>query len=133
MFAQWDRVRDGTLSRRAFWRHMRPVRRRVEGRLRRGTAQARRRPAPLGECCATCKNAENTTGLTRRSCKIEGRWRVDGWRDQVGMIRGLWRVICVSMELFVAQWPRVARAAHGTRPATIAPDFRVRQEFCVFS
>jgi transposase len=49
MFAQWDRVRDGTLSRRAFWLAMRPVRRRVEGRLRRGTALAEAKTA------ATCR------------------------------------------------------------------------------
>jgi transposase len=49
MFAQWERVRDGTLSRRTFWKHMRPVRRRVEGRLRRGTALAEAKTA------ATCR------------------------------------------------------------------------------
>jgi transposase len=49
MFAQWERVRDGTLSRQAFWVHMRPVRRRVEGRLRRGTALAEAKTA------ATCR------------------------------------------------------------------------------
>ena len=39
MFARWHRVRDGTLSHRRFWLEMRPLRRRVEGRLRRGAAQ----------------------------------------------------------------------------------------------
>ncbi len=38
MFARWHRVRDGTLSHRRFWLEMRPLRRRVEGRLRRGAA-----------------------------------------------------------------------------------------------
>jgi transposase len=37
IFALWDRVRDGTLSRRGFQAAMRPHRRRVEGALRRGT------------------------------------------------------------------------------------------------
>jgi transposase len=50
MFAQWDRVRDGTLSHRAFWRHMRPVRRRVESRLRRGATLAEAKTS------ATCRD-----------------------------------------------------------------------------
>jgi transposase len=36
MFAAWHRVRDGTLAHRRFWRQMRPLRRRVERRLRHG-------------------------------------------------------------------------------------------------
>jgi transposase len=36
MFSRWHRVRDGSLSHRRFWQEMRPVRRRVEARLRRG-------------------------------------------------------------------------------------------------
>jgi len=50
MFARWHRVRDGTLSHRRFWLEMRPLRRRVEGRLRRGAA--------LGDAktAATCRD-----------------------------------------------------------------------------
>lgn len=40
MFARWHRVRDGTLSPRQFWLEMRPLRRRVEDRLRHGAARA---------------------------------------------------------------------------------------------
>lgn len=50
MFARWDRVRDGTLSRRQFWLEMRPLRRRVEGRLRRGAELAEAKTA------ATCRD-----------------------------------------------------------------------------
>lgn len=50
MFAGWHRVRDGTLSRRRFWRQMRPLRRRVEGRLRRGTTTTD------GKTAATCRD-----------------------------------------------------------------------------
>lgn len=50
MFAGWDRVRDGTLSRRQFWGQMRPLRRRVEGRLRRGTRVGEAKTA------ATCRD-----------------------------------------------------------------------------
>ena len=50
MFARWHRVRDGTLSRRRFWREMRPVRRRVECRLRRGTTGTE------GKTAATCRD-----------------------------------------------------------------------------
>jgi transposase len=49
MFARWHRVRDGTLSPRRFWREMRPLRRRVEARLRRGTTLADAKTA------ATCR------------------------------------------------------------------------------
>ena len=55
MFAAWDRVRDGTRSRRQFWREMRPLRRRVEGRLRRGTAVAEAKTA------ATCRDLVKLT------------------------------------------------------------------------
>ncbi len=50
LFAHWHRVRDGTLSRRRFWRAMRPLRRRVEGRLRRGVRVADAKTA------ATCRD-----------------------------------------------------------------------------
>ena len=50
MFARWHRVRDGTLSHRRFWLEMRPLRRRVEGRLRRGAALADAKTA------ATCRD-----------------------------------------------------------------------------
>jgi transposase len=50
MFARWDRVRDGTLSRRQFWLEMRPLRRRVEHRLRCGTTVAEAKTA------ATCRD-----------------------------------------------------------------------------
>ena len=50
MFGQWDRVRDGTLSRRQFWLDMRPLRRRVENHLRRGTELAEAKTA------ATCRD-----------------------------------------------------------------------------
>ncbi len=50
MFARWHRVRDGTLSPRRFWLEMRPLRHRVERRLRRGTALADRKTA------ATCRD-----------------------------------------------------------------------------
>ena len=50
MFARWHRVRDGTLSRPRFWREMRPLRRRVERRLRRGTT------CPEGQTAATCRD-----------------------------------------------------------------------------
>ena len=53
MFAQWDRVRDGTLSRRQFWREMRPLRRRVEGRLPRGAERAEAKTA------GTCRDLLN--------------------------------------------------------------------------
>jgi transposase len=49
MFGRWDRVRDGTLSHRQFWLEMRPLRRRVESRLRRGTELAEAKTA------ATCR------------------------------------------------------------------------------
>lgn len=49
MFARWHRVRDGTLTHRRFWLEMRPLRHRVEHRLRRGTALADRKTA------ATCR------------------------------------------------------------------------------
>src|SRR5262249_51993983 len=41
MFALWQRVRDGTLSRRDFRRHMQPIRPRIEGYLLRGYFDAR--------------------------------------------------------------------------------------------
>jgi transposase len=50
MFARWRRVRDGTLSRPRFWRQMRPLRRRVERRLRRGMTCAD------GKTAATCRD-----------------------------------------------------------------------------
>jgi len=50
MFARWDRVRDATLSRRQFWLEMRPLRRRVEHRLRWGTTVAEAKTA------ATCRD-----------------------------------------------------------------------------
>ena len=50
MFARWRRVRDGTLSRPRFWREMRPLRRRVERRLRRGTQGVD------GKTAATCRD-----------------------------------------------------------------------------
>lgn len=50
MFACWRRVRDGTLSRPRFWRTMRPLRRRVERRLRRGAKGAD------GKTAATCRD-----------------------------------------------------------------------------
>jgi transposase len=50
MFTRWHRVRDGALSRRRFWREMRPLRRRVEGRLRRGAALTNVKTA------ATCRD-----------------------------------------------------------------------------
>ncbi len=40
MFAQWHRVRDGTLSHRQFWRQMRPLRKRIEAQLQRGADRA---------------------------------------------------------------------------------------------
>jgi hypothetical protein len=39
-------------------------------------------------CCATCKNAENATALTRRSGGINGRRCVGGWTDSQGVIGG---------------------------------------------
>jgi transposase len=50
MFARWHRVRDGTLSPRQFRLEMRPLRRRVEARLRRGAARADAKTA------ATCRD-----------------------------------------------------------------------------
>lgn len=50
MFARWHRVRDGTLTHRRFWLEMRPLRHRVERRLRRGTALADPKTA------ATCRD-----------------------------------------------------------------------------
>jgi transposase len=50
MFARWHRVRDGTLSHRRFWLEMRPLRRRVETRLRRGAGLADAKTA------ATCRD-----------------------------------------------------------------------------
>ncbi|HYN63453.1 MAG TPA: IS66 family transposase [Candidatus Limnocylindrales bacterium] len=50
MFARWHRVRDGTLSRPRFWREMRPLRHRVERRLRRGATGA------AGKTAATCRD-----------------------------------------------------------------------------
>lgn len=50
MFARWHRVRDGTLPHRQFWREMRPLRHRVERRLRRGAAVADAKTA------ATCRD-----------------------------------------------------------------------------
>jgi len=41
MFALWQKVRDGTLSRRAFRRQMGPIRQRIEGYLLRGYFDAR--------------------------------------------------------------------------------------------
>jgi hypothetical protein len=41
MFALWKRVRDGTLSRRAFRKRMKPIRQRVESLLLRGYFDAR--------------------------------------------------------------------------------------------
>lgn len=41
MFALWQKVRDGTLSRRAFRRRMKPIRRKIEGYLLRGYFDAR--------------------------------------------------------------------------------------------
>ena len=40
LFAQWHRVRDGTLRHRQFWRQMRPLRARVEAQLQRGADRA---------------------------------------------------------------------------------------------
>lgn len=48
MFSWWRRIRDGTLSRRTFRRRMRPVRRRIEKRLRQG-ANCGQRPV-AGKC-----------------------------------------------------------------------------------
>jgi len=50
MFAQWHRVRDGTLTHRRFWRQMRPLRHRVERHLRQGAARADAKTA------ATCRD-----------------------------------------------------------------------------
>jgi transposase len=50
MFARWHRVRDGTLTPRQFWREMRPLRHRVERRLRQGAAGADAQTA------ATCRD-----------------------------------------------------------------------------
>jgi transposase len=50
MFARWHRVREGTLSRPRFWREMRPLRHRVERRLRRGATGA------TGKTAATCRD-----------------------------------------------------------------------------
>lgn len=50
MFARWHRVRDGTLAPRQFWREMRPLRHRVERRLRRGAKLADAKTA------ATCRD-----------------------------------------------------------------------------
>lgn len=50
MFARWHRVRDGTLSHRQFRLEMRPLRRRVERRLRHGAARADAKTA------ATCRD-----------------------------------------------------------------------------
>jgi transposase len=52
LFAGWHRVRDGTLSRPRFWRAMRPLRRRVERRLRRGAADG----TLDGPAAATCRD-----------------------------------------------------------------------------
>ena len=50
LFAGWHRVREGTLSRPRFWREMRPLRRRVERRLGRGTQDTD------GKTAATCRD-----------------------------------------------------------------------------
>jgi transposase len=50
LFARWHRVRDGTLSRPRFWREMRPLRCRVERRLRHGAAHLD------GKAAATCRD-----------------------------------------------------------------------------
>jgi transposase len=50
MFAGWHRVREGTWSRPRFWREMRPLRRRVEQRLRRGAQDTE------GKTAATCRD-----------------------------------------------------------------------------
>jgi transposase len=55
MFARWHRVRDGTLSRPRFGRQMRPLRRRVERRLRRGTT------CVDGKTAATCRDLVKLT------------------------------------------------------------------------
>lgn len=50
MFARWHRVREGTLSRPRFWREMRPLRHRVERRLRRGAQ------GTAGKTAGTCRD-----------------------------------------------------------------------------
>ena len=54
MFALWQKVRDGTLSRRAFRRRMKPIRQRIDSYLLRGYFHARTH----GFCKELCDHRE---------------------------------------------------------------------------
>jgi transposase len=140
MFARWHRVRDGTLSRPRFWREMRPLRRRVERRLRRGARDADAKTA------ATCRDlvqsatalwtfidlpgVEPTNNAAERALRPAVLWRKNsfGTHSAAGS-RFAERMLTVATTLkqqgrnvvdYVAQ--ACVASLHGQPPPSLLPD-----------
>jgi transposase len=140
MFARWHRVRDGTLSRPGFWRQMRPLRRRVERRLRRGTT------CSDGKTAATCRDlvplatalwtfidvpgADPTSNTAERALRRAVLWRKGcfGTRSAAGS-RFAERLLTVATTLrrqgrnvvdYVAQ--ACVASLHGQPPPSLLPE-----------
>ena len=140
MFARWHRVRDGTLSRPRFWREMRPLRRRVERRLRRGAH------GTDGQTAATCRDlvqlatalwtfidlpgVEPTNNAAERALRPAVLWRKNsfGTHSAAGS-RSAERMLTVATTLkqqgrnvvdYVAQ--ACMASLHGQPPASLLPN-----------
>lgn len=140
LFARWHRVRDGTLSRPRFWRQMRPLRRRVERRLRHGVR------CPDGKTAATCRDlvqlkmalwtfidipgVEPTNNAAERALRPAVLWRKGsfGTHSAAGS-RFAERMLTVATTLkqqgrhivdYVAQ--ASAASLHGQPPPSLLPD-----------
>ena len=85
MFAQWHRVRDGTLTHQQFWRQMRPRRARVEALLQRGADRADAKTAGTCRQVLTLRTAlwtfidlpgvEPTNNAAERALRPAVLWR----------------------------------------------------------
>ena len=140
LFARWHRVRAGTLARPRFWRQMRPLRRRVERRLRRGMW------CPDGKTAATCRDlvslqtalwafidipgVEPTNNAAERALRPAVLWRKGsfGTHSAAGS-RFAERMLTVATTLrqqgrhivgYVAQ--AYVASLHGQPPPSLLPD-----------
>jgi transposase len=140
MFARWHKVRAGTLSRPRFWQEMRPLRQRVERRLRRGVT------CPDAQTAATCRDlvpvatalwtfidvpgVEPTNNAAERALRPAVLWRKGsfGTHSAAGS-RFAERMLTVATTLkqqgrnvvdYLAD--ACAASVHGHRPPSLLPD-----------
>ena len=140
LFARWHRVRDGTLSRPRFWREMRPLRRRVERRLRHGAtcldnkaAATCRDLVPLATALWTfidVPGVEPTNNAAERALRPAVLWRKGcfGTHSAAGS-RFAERMLTVATTLkqqgrhvvgYVAE--ACVASLHGQQPPSLLPD-----------